>query len=133
MSTSADKKIFYKRAFVYLCIAAFLVVFNLVYGLFAHGVASGYMQFAFLFPLVGGSAVSLVMIFLPAAGRIVRELWRMGIATLSVGSLLHGVFDIYGSTAPLVLVFFIAGGILHGSAFLLYVCQAVRAGRRTSA
>jgi hypothetical protein len=129
VSTSADKRILRKRALVYLAVSAFLVVFNLIYSLFAHGVASAYMQYAFLIPLAGGSLVALLLMILPQAGYFTCQIWRMGIATLIVGFLLHGVFDIYGSGAPLVTGFFIAGGVLLAAALAFYIAGIIRAKR----
>ncbi|MFH0993713.1 MAG: hypothetical protein V1761_05120 [bacterium] len=127
MFTSANNKIFFKRALTYLFISAFLFVFNLVYGLFAHGVSSAFMTFAFLIPLIGGTVASLALIFLPPANEIVTNLWRMGLATIVVGSLLHGVFDIYGSEVPLVNVFFIVGSLPLAGALTIYIFSAIKA------
>jgi len=126
VSTSAERKILIKDALRGLYFAIFLVVFNLVYGIFAHGVRSVYMQTAFLVPLVGGSLVSLLLFILPYPGAIVRAIWPMGLATLSVGFLLHGVFDIYGTEEELVNVFFYAGVIILSVTFVLYIIQLVR-------
>lgn len=126
MSTSVRKKILFKRSLRYLGVSAFLVVFNLIYGLFAHGVESLYMDYAFLVPLVLGTLVCLVLSFLPEAAETASRLWRMGIATLSVGFLLHGVFDIYGSASSLVPVFFWAAGILLLAGLAFYVSGIVK-------
>jgi len=126
VSISEDKKIFVKRAFIYLAISAFLVGFNLVYSIFAHGIGSDYMQYAFLLPLIGGSVMSLLLILLPRASDTVCHLWRMGITTLVTGSLLHGVFDIYGSEVALVKVFFVVGGILLISSFIVYIINIIQ-------
>lgn len=129
MYISTNKKMLFKRALQYFYISIFLVVFNLIYGLFAHGVSSSYMQLAFLFPLLGGSVVSLLMIYLPLESKIVSNIWRMGLTTLIVGSLLHGVFDIYGTEVGLVKVFFIFGIILLLCSLTLYVVSIVKAKR----
>lgn len=121
VSTSSDNRRAWKIALRYVFVAAFLALFNFVYGLFAHGVSSLFMQLAFLIPLVGGGGVSLLFLVLPSAGDVARSLWRMGITTLSVGFLLHGVFDIYGSIAPLVNVFFLVAGILFVTATATYL------------
>ncbi len=129
MSTSEGNKTLLRRALWYLFISAFLVVFNLVYGLFAHGIGSPYMTFAFLIPLLGGGLVALALIFLPPAGEIAVNVWRMGLSVLVVGFLLHGVFDIYGSEVALVNVFFIAGAALLFGALAFYVIGACKAKR----
>ena len=121
MSTSVPELSPKKRAYRYLAVSAFLVVFNFVYGLFAHGVESPYMTFAFLVPLVLGVLPCLAFRFLPEAAPAASVPWRMGIATLAVGCLLHGVFDIYGSPSSLVPVFFWAAGLLLFAGLALYV------------
>ncbi len=132
MSTSSERKILKKEALRGLCFAVFLVAFNLVYGIFAHGVRSIYMQTAFVIPLVGGSLVSLLLFFLPYPNAIVKAVWPMGLATLSVGFLLHGVFDIYGTEEELVNVFFYAGVILLSITGILYIIQLVQSRNKKS-
>jgi len=121
VSTSVPDKELGKRTYRYLALSAFLVVFDFVYGLFAHGVESAYMTFAFLIPLVLGVLPCLAFRILPEAAPAAFRPWRMGFSTLIVGFLLHGVFDIYGSPSSLVPVFFWAGGILLFAGLALYV------------
>jgi len=67
----------------------------------------------FLVPLLAGAVPALLLLSrrakIPAR---CRSLWGPGVATLTVGSCLRGVFDIYGTTAPLVGVYWLAGGAL---------------------
>ncbi len=37
-----------------------------------------------------------------------RNAWHCGIMTLTIGSCLHGIFDIYGTFAPLICVYWVA-------------------------
>jgi len=80
-------------------------VFGLVYAHFSHGVFSGFMTFAFLIPLFGVAAQ-----LLPAFRRRSPFLWNCGILTLTVGCLLQGVLDIYGTTNWLCGVYWVVGG-----------------------
>lgn len=80
-------------------------VFGLIYGHFSHGVFSAYMAFAFLIPLLGGVAV-----LLPVFRRRSAFLWCCGILTLTVGSLVRGVLEIYGTTNRLCGVYGVVGG-----------------------
>jgi len=130
VSTSDAKRRFLKRARNYGFASAFLLLFHLVYQIFAHGVDSPYMTFAFLIPLVGGVAVELGFLFLPAPGEVGLAVWPMGIATIATGSVLHGVFDIYGGSSDLVNVFFAAGALLILAASVLYAITLVRSRRR---
>ena len=130
MSISVDKAILLKRALRYGAISVFLLVFHGVYSLFAHGVNSFYMQFAFLIPLIGGSVVSLFLLVLSRPNEVVIQVWRMGLSTLVVGFLLHGVFDIYGTEVAMVNLFFIIGIGLLLVAFLLYLITSIRSNQQ---
>ena len=79
-------------------------IFGLVYERFSHGVLSGFMVFAFLIPLLGGAAQ-----LLPIFRRRSPFLWNCGILTLTVGSLVRGVLDIYGTTSRLCGVYGVVG------------------------
>jgi hypothetical protein len=102
----------------WLAAAAFCAVFGAVYEYFSHGVYSPYLYAAFAIPLAGGAGACGLGRLLgrqpPAAA--VRQLYGAGIATLTVGSLMTGVFVIYGSAAPLVAAYFPAGALLLAAA-----------------
>ena len=94
-----------KTAFVYFLISLFCILFSAIYELFSHGVYSFYMIFAFAFPLVGGTLPFFVIALSHAKkypGIVARNLYHSGIATLIVGSIVHGVLDIYGTTNHLL-------------------------------
>lgn len=63
------------------------------------------MTFAFLIPLLGGG-----FLLLPMFRRRSHFLWNCGILTLTVGCLLRGVLDIYGTTNWLCGVYWVVGG-----------------------
>lgn len=112
MSISSEHKAFLKRLIGYLYFAAFLFVFQLIYNIFAHGVTSTYMTYAFLIPLSIGGFRVLIDYLTTTSTIFSLRIWQMGIVTLSVGSLLHGAFDIYGSSNELVPTFFYAAVLL---------------------
>ena len=101
-----------KTAFVYLLISLFLVLFGAVYEIYSHQVYSFYMLYAFAFPLAGGvlpfSAIHLWGTqWYPNLWT--RRLYHAGIATLSVGSIIQGVLEIYGTTNALARWYWIIG------------------------
>ena len=101
-----------KTSAIFLAISLFCVFFNWIYGIYGHGVHSDYMTFMFGYPLLGGTAVYLIIGALPKAwlpGRFAVNAYNSGIATLTVGSALSGVFDIAGTSSPYQLIFIIAG------------------------
>lgn len=104
-----------KTAFVYLLVSLFCILFGAVYELFSHEVYSFYMIYAFAFPLAGGT-LPFLMIALSQTkkypGAVAGNLYHSGIATLTVGSILRGVLDIYGTTNCLLGFYWIVGGAL---------------------
>ena len=118
-----------KTAFIYLLITLFLVLFGAVYEVFSHEVYSFYMLYAFTFPLVGGVLPFSVMNICrwkryPHA--LARNLYHSGIATLSIGSIVQGVLEIYGTTNILTMWYWIIGTVLVVLSIISFC-----AGRRT--
>lgn len=110
----------------YLTAAAACAAVGFAYEQFSHGVNSAFMLFAFLFPLVGGAGVLGALRLWPGAREpqpAARKLYRSGIATLTLGSFMTGVFEIYGSAAPLVAVYWFAGAALVLTAGVLWAVQ----------
>ncbi len=102
------------RAFGYFVFALAVLAFGAIYEHFSFGVYSPYMIYAFVYPLVLGV---LPYTLLARAGRMPESraagmtLWGFGIVTLTVGSIVTGVIDIYGTTNALTR-FYPAVGIL---------------------
>ncbi len=99
MYSSVNKKCA-KTALVYLVIAIFTALAGAVYELYSNGVYSFYMLYAFAYPLVGGTLPYLVMSLMgkEKPTGIAPQLYHCGIATLTVGSVMKGVLEIYGTT-----------------------------------
>ena len=89
-----------------------------VYGLFSHGVYSYFMIYAFMIPLLGGAlphlyaAMKITDIYAesenetgPAKIIDAKDTQLAIIATLTAGSLLKGVLDIYGTTNRLLILY----------------------------
>ncbi len=110
----------------YIILTIFCGLFGFVYELFSHGVYSNYMVLMFLFPLLGGALPALLLRLLPAAAypkQASLNAWGCAVATLTVGSCLSGVFEIYGSTSSLIRAYWLAGAALYALAILLYFLQ----------
>ena len=108
--------------------ALFCALFGAVYELFSHGVYSYGMLYAFAFPLVLGVLPLLLITMLraPYPNRFARGALHAGIATLTVGSLVAGALEIYGTTNPLTLVYWIVGGALAALGAAIYLVSVVR-------
>ncbi|HEY5576288.1 MAG TPA: hypothetical protein VIK34_06185, partial [Clostridiaceae bacterium] len=96
MSTSdtrirAPRKHIRKTTAAYLTLSLLAVAVNYVYGLFGHGVHSGYMTWMFLYPLLGGALFyNLISLAIPGVIRVSRyrmlfNTYNSGIAALTVG------------------------------------------------
>lgn len=106
-------------AFAYLAVSLFCLLFGAVYESFSHGVYSNAMVYAFAFPLCLGTVPyfgALAFLKKPIPRGAAAHLWAFGIATLTVGSILRGVLEIYGTDSDLLIAYPIAGGALLASA-----------------
>lgn len=98
--------------FAYLLVSIFVALFGGIYEIFSHGVYSGYMIYAFAFPLVGGALPFLTCCLsqrFPHPGALVRNLYHSGIATLTTGSIVRGILEIYGTTNSLSGLYWVLG------------------------
>ena len=102
-----------KAARNYLLVSLFCAFFGAVYELFSHGVYSYFMLYAFAFPLALGTLPEILRGLRGAEpSPISAQLWGAGVAALTVGSIFRGILDIYGTSSPLSIVYWIVGGAL---------------------
>lgn len=115
-----------KTGFVYLYISVFCILFGAIYERFSYEVYSGYMIYAFAFPLVGGALPFLGLGFYQKGvpGKVPCNLYHAGIATLTVGSFLQGALEIYGTTNRLVAIYWWLGSALVLMGIIFYVLSA---------
>lgn len=113
----ARKKKTRKTIGSYLILTLTAIAVNFVYGIFGHGVHSTAMTWMFLYPLLGGALIYL-LIDRRASGitrfsgyRLGFNSYNSGIATLTIGSFIKGVLDIAGTNSP-YLVFYTGMGWL---------------------
>ena len=113
----------------YLAASIVIAAAAAVYGLFSHGVYSYFMTYAFMVPLLGGALPPLIAAMKRADADTknsanepeeytesktqtgfaklfdAKDTQLAIIATLTAGSLLKGVLDIYGTTNRLLIVY----------------------------
>ena len=104
-----------KTVINYFIITIFCIVFSLIYRIFSHSVTSTFMTFMFVFPLFG--MISSLIIYKNINIKIIpkditKKLFRCGIATLTIGSCVRGIFDIYGTSVNLIILYWIFGTAL---------------------
>lgn len=105
--------------------AIFVALFGAIYEMFSHEVYSYYMIYAFGIPLFFGVLCSVLT---PALfKRFPREfeaaLWNLSIVTLTVGSILKGIVDIYGSNNQKLILYPITGCILALLAVIVFISK----------
>ncbi len=123
MSISADprRRDRYASAVgAYLLSTVICAIFGAVYELFSHEVYSCFMICAFAFPLLLGAIPFFLMQKRgkPFPGRA-AELVHAGVAALTVGSILQGVLEIYGTSNPLTTTYWAVGSGLTVVGWLL--------------
>ena len=135
MSTSGtERRLSAKQKLILidLIAALFCALFGAVYEAFGHGVYSYGMLYAFAFPLVMGVMPLYLIVSLraPYPGKGSLNLWHAGIAALTVGSIVTGVLEIYGTTNPLTVVYWILGAALSALGAVGYAVSCLRVKRR---
>ncbi len=114
---------------MYLLVSLFCALFGAVYESYSHEVYSYYMIYAFVFPLIGGTFMFSVLSFVKPVkypNAVSRSLYHSGIAALTVGSLVRGVLDIYGTTNILAEVYWYVGFTLVGTSIIIFLCSLLK-------
>ena len=111
------------NALIYLAVSAFCGVFGVVYEAFSHGVYSPFMMYAFLIPFALGFVPFLLIGLLKGIypNKLSMYLYNSGVAFLTVGSLMQGVLEIYGTTNVLMTFYPIIGGVLLVNGIAVYL------------
>lgn len=118
-----------KSLFIYLSVTLFCAAASAIYEHFSHQVYSVYMVGLCLIPFVLGVIPNLLILHFSSLRK--SNPWQklihaFAVATLTVGSALQGIIDIYGTMSPIIGYFFIAGGVLLLASFGLFVATSGR-------
>ena len=110
----------------YLIASLLLAAAGAVYEFFSHGVYSNHMIYAFAYPLVMGCLPYLADSrgIIKKAGPVGETLLLAAIATLSIGSVIKGVLEIYGTTSFLTGVYPVLGALLLIGAVAVYFANS---------
>ena len=124
-----------KTVAVYFCASIFTLIFAKVYAIFSHGVYSKYMDLMFFYPLIGGAFVYLlILIFMSdiiyKKNRISFNIYNSGIAILTMGSLLHGILEIAGTSSEYIIYYSIIGWIAVGFGIISFFVNIYRKNRK---
>lgn len=117
-----------KALMIYVPAAVLCGIFSLIYEHFSHGVYSNFMVWLFLFPLVGGALPFFIIYVFKLAypNRVALNIYNSGICTLTIGSCMSGVFEIYGSTSALLIVYWIVGICFTAFGLILYMIETIK-------
>lgn len=123
-----------KSVLVYSEVTIFLIILNYIYSLFSHNISSSYMTYMFVYPLIGGVFVNLLIIINKKITEIklfyiAKSILNYGIATLIVGSFIKGVFEIAGTDSIYLVYYFYIGIILIIIGFLLILYSLYQANK----
>ena len=117
---------------IYLFISAFCLLIFLVYNIFSHGVLSFFMTFLFIWPLVFGFLPAFFLYIIMKKkpfilrSRIPARLYRSGVASITMASLLQGIFEIAGTDSIYTVLLFSVGIGFLGAGGITYLFQLIR-------
>lgn len=117
-----------RTAVIYLACTAFCGFFSSVYGKFSHGVSSDFMVFLCTVPFVLGVIpyTALWLFKLKSPSTLFSHVYNCGVATLTVGFCMAGVFEIYGSECAYVPIYFYLGTALTALGCILCLIELIK-------
>lgn len=124
LSTSENNSV--KIVLRYVLVTVFCACFGFIYEQFSHEVLSNWMIYFFLWPLIGGVVpFSILLKFnqLTYPNDWCRLFYHSSIATLTIGSCMKGVLEIYGTSSKLLTVYDWVGLCIFCVAWLSYAIQ----------
>ena len=124
-----------KVIWVYLIFSVLAIVVDKAYGIFGHGVESASMTWMFLYPLLGGGLFYfLIKMFVPhvtkfAGWRVFLNIYNSGIVTLTIASLLKGIFEIAGTNSTYLVYYYIMGGLFITAGLIIMIIMVINKNR----
>lgn len=117
-----------RRIFLWIGISLFCFIFFLIYDRFSHDVGSPYMTFLFAWPLILGCLPNIIIYIIFLMGSIKVRISKFtdnayvsGIASVTSGSLLKGIFDIAGTSSVYQVWLMYMGVFLILTGFISWV------------
>ena len=124
-----------KSALIYLIISVFCALLGGVYEVFGHGIYSFHMIYAFGFPLVLGALPFMIICMAkiklyPSNASL--GCYHMAIATATIGSILQGALDIYGTTNSLMIAYLYASIALFASSVIICLIHVFKSTKKNN-
>lgn len=117
---------------IYLLLSILCIIIDNIYALFGHGVTSASMTCMFLYPLLGGTLIFvLIALTVPTAVkafgfRLSFNLYNSGIAALTTASFLNGILEIAGADSPKTILFYLTGWSMTALGVLTFLAMPLR-------
>ncbi len=127
LSTLAIKKVkksLRKKADIWLYLALFFCLVGRVYEYFAYNVFSYALIYAFVYALVFGCLFRIILIKSPVQympGHLSNSMYDCGIITLTVGAIIDGILEIYGTVSTYIRYYYIVGTLVMLLALILFI------------
>ncbi len=120
MSTSAEPRPL-RALVIWGSVSILTALFAAGYEQLSHGVISAFMTRAFLIPLLLGCGGSALALCSHGGGAWSAALWHLAVGVLTVGSLVQGALEIYGTANRMTLVYAVSGALFAILALLAHL------------
>lgn len=110
---------------VYVAVSLACILFAMIYEFFSHDVYSYFMIFSFIIPLFMGIIAPFIIYYVfrvkKLPEKIENNLYNSAIAAFTIGSIMEGVVQIYGTTNSKIYIYLIVGVALLLLSLILYL------------
>ncbi len=105
------------------------MLFSYIYFQFSHGVSSPHMTYLFLYPLLFGVLIGILLYFFEKKSTDYfwsSHLYHTGLTALILGSILRGIFDIAGTASIYQSALSIGGAVMLFCGVIGFVLCKIR-------
>lgn len=107
--TNPIKKRLKKTVLCYTLLTVFFFAGSRIYEHFSFGETSAFMHYLFLIPLIGGTLLVALQLFVKGLSRLSLNLWNSGVATLTAGALYRGIVNLSGRSTTMDQPYYYVG------------------------
>lgn len=116
--TNPIKKRLKKTILCYTLLTVFFFAGSRIYEHFSFGETSAFMHYLFLIPLIGGTLLVALQLFVKGLSRLSLNLWNSGVATLTAGALYRGIVNLSGRSTTMDRPYYYVGFAFLALAFI---------------
>lgn len=96
-----------KQSIYFLILSIIVLIFSLIYELFSHNVYSVFMEYSFVIPLLNSLILFIIYKLNKNINKISNVLFNLSVITLTIYSIVRGIFEIYGTTNSLINIYLV--------------------------